>query len=222
VIGEVCGMVRAEMDRLAPPAPPPGVPADIAAEVAAVPLDAEPTLPTRPVAFVGLMCSGKSSLGKRVAAALGVPFVDADREIEATEGRTVADIFAADGESAFRAVEERTLSRLLDEPGVRVVATGGGAVLSPATRAVLHDRAVVFWLRGSPAILASRARPDGSRPLLADDPRGTLERLSAERGPLYAEVAHHVLDVDGGDRRVLLRQVLARLAEGDTPAEETA
>jgi shikimate kinase len=216
--GEVCGMVQAELARSARPVPP-GVPEEIAAEVAAVPLDAEPTMPARPVAFVGLMCSGKSSLGKRVAAALGVPFVDADKEIEAREGRTVADIFAADGEAAFRVLEQQVLADLLAEPGVRVVATGGGAVLSPATRAVLHERAIVFWLRASPGILASRARPDGSRPLLADDPRGTLERLSVERGPLYAEVAHHVLDVDGGDRRVLLRQVLAALA--GAPAEET-
>jgi shikimate kinase len=195
--------------------PPSGVPADIAAEVATVDL-APMTLPDRPVTLVGLMASGKSSLGKRIAAALGVPFVDADREIERRQGRTVAEIFAAEGEPAFRAIEEQVVADLVDEPGVRVVATGGGAVLSPATREHLRRRSIVVWLRASPAILASRVRPDGSRPLLADDPRGTLERLSAERAPLYREVAHHIIDVDGGDRRVLLRAVLAAIQEEPT------
>jgi shikimate kinase len=190
------------------PAAPPGVPDEIAAEVAAIGVG--PTAPPdRPLVFVGLMASGKTSLGKRVAAALGVPFVDCDREIERRDGRTVPEIFAADGEAAFRLMEERTIGDLLAEPGVRVVATGGGAVLSASTRRRLRSSATVVWLRAAPAVLASRARPDGSRPLLKDDARGTLERLSLERAPLYGEVAHHVIDVDGGDRRVLLRAVLA-------------
>jgi shikimate kinase len=199
---------------------PPGVPEDIAAEVAEVPLG-EVTVPDRPVVFVGLMAAGKSSMGKRVAAALGVPFVDADREIEARTGRTVPEIFAADGETAFRVIEEQVIAELVADPEVRVIATGGGAVLSPATRRRLHDSATVVWLRAAPGILASRVKPDGSRPLLVDDPRGTLERLTVERGPLYAEVAHHVIDVDGGDRRVLLRQVLAAVCPlPAVPSEE--
>jgi shikimate kinase len=196
----------------------PGVPAEIVAEVAAA--DVRPTgVPRRPVAFVGLMASGKTSLGRRVAAALGVPFVDCDHEIEAREGRTVAEIFAAEGEAAFRAIEERVIADLVAGPGIRVVATGGGAVLSPATRARLRRSTTVVWLRASPALLASRVHPDGSRPLLVDDPRATLERLAHERGPLYGEVAHHVIDVDGGDRRVLLREVLALVCP---PADEGA
>jgi shikimate kinase len=186
------------------------VPAEIAAEVAAAGIDARAAAgPGRPVVFVGLMASGKTSLGKRTAAALGVPFVDCDAEIERRQGRTVAEIFAADGEAAFRVVEERTIAELVAEAGVRVIATGGGAVLSPSTRRRLRDAAVVVWLRAAPGLLASRVRPDGSRPLLAEDPRGTMERLSGERARLYAEVAHHVIDVDSGDRPVLLRQVLA-------------
>jgi shikimate kinase len=200
---------------------PPGVPTEIAAEVAAAGIDARSTArPPRPVVFVGLMASGKTSLGKRTAAALGVPFVDCDAEIERQEGRTVAEIFAADGQAAFRALEERMIAELVAAPGPRVVATGGGAVLSGATRERLRASAVVVWLRAAPALLASRARPDGSRPLLADDPRGTMERLARERGPLYAEVAHHVIDVDSGDRPVLLRQVLALVCPpaGERPA----
>ena len=201
------------------PGLPPGVPAEIAAEVAAVEVGAV-VAPDRPVAFVGLMASGKSSLGKRVAAALGIPFVDADREIERRHGRTVPEIFAADGESAFRVIEEQVIADLVADPQVRVIATGGGAVLSPATRRALRESAIVVWLRAQPGILAARVKPDGSRPLLADDPRGTLERLIVERGPLYAEVAHHVIDVDGGDRRVLLRQVLAAVCPAPTASEE--
>jgi shikimate kinase len=200
--------------------PPPGVPVEIAAEVATVGIGPVPA-PDRPLVFVGLMASGKSSLGKRVAAALRLPFVDADREIERRQGMTVAEIFAADGEPAFRVLEEQVIADLVTEPEIRVIATGGGAVLSASTRHRLHDVATVVWLRAAPGILASRVKPDGSRPLLADDPRGTLERLAAERAPLYGEVAHHVIDVDGGDRRVLLRQVLAAVCPSSGEPEET-
>jgi shikimate kinase len=201
---------------------PPGVPTEIAAEVATVEVGAV-VAPTRPVAFVGLMASGKTSLGKRVAAKLGVPFVDADKEIETRQGRTVAEIFAADGEAAFRALEEEVIADLVADPQVRVIATGGGSVLSPTNRQRLHDGATVVWLRAAPGILAARVKPDGSRPLLATDARGTLERLAVERGPLYAEVAHHVIDVDGGDRRLLLRQVLAAVCPAPAiPSEEPA
>lgn len=191
----------------------PGVPAEIVEEVAR--LGVGPTAPpSRPVVLVGLMASGKTSLGRRVAAALGIPFVDADREIEERAGCTVAEIFATSGEGAFRATEEAVVAALVTAPDIRVIATGGGAVLSAVTRRLLHEHAQVVWLRASPAILAARARPDGSRPLLVDDPRGTLERLARERAPWYEEVADHVIDVDGGDRRVLLGQVLAALERG--------
>jgi shikimate kinase len=178
------------------------------------------TVPDRPVVFIGLMAAGKSSLGKRVAAVLGVPFVDADREIERRQGRTVPEIFAADGDAVFRSIEEQVLADLIEQVGPRVIATGGGAVLSSVTRRRLRDGAIVVWLRASPAVLASRVRPDGSRPLLVDDPRGTLERLSTERAPLYRDVAHHIIDVDGGDRRVLLRAVLDALS-AEPLSEET-
>jgi shikimate kinase len=208
-------------DEAARPAPPPGVPAEIAEEVAAADVGAV-VPPDRPVAFVGLMASGKTSLGKRVAAALGIAFIDADREIERRTGRTIPEIFAADGEAAFRAIEEQVIAELVTEPTVRVIATGGGAVLSEANRRHLHTSATVVWLRATPGILAGRVKPDDSRPLLATDPRGTLERLSIERAALYGEVAHHVIDVDGGDRRVLLRQVLAAVCPAPAPSEEPA
>ena len=198
---------------------PPGVPDEIAAEVATVEVGPVRS-PERPLVFVGLMASGKSSLGKRVAAKLGVPFVDADREIERRDGRTVPEIFAGDGEPAFRVMEEAVIAELVADPTVRVIATGGGAVLSGPTRRRLREHATVIWLRAAPGILAARVKPDGSRPLLADDPRGTLARLAEERAPLYREVADHVIDVDGGDRKVLLRQVLAAVCPAELVSPE--
>jgi shikimate kinase len=179
-----------------------------------------------PVALVGLMASGKSSVGKRLAARVGAPFVDSDREIEQRAGCTVAELFATEGEAGFRAREAAVLAELLAESEPQVVATGGGSVLDAGTRAVLRRRATVVWLRASPALLASRCRADGTRPLLADDPRATLERLAVERSPLYEEVADHVIDVDSGDRRLILDAVLAAVAPAalslPVPVEESS
>jgi shikimate kinase len=150
------------------------------------------------VVLVGLMGSGKSTVGRRLARSLGRCFVDADEAVEATEGRTIADIFATDGEAAFRQAEHLVLEALLDRPDPTVIAAGGGVVVSEPNRALLRDPAVtVVWLDASPAFLASRAQAKPHRPLLAGaDPRATFARLHEERAPLYAEVADLVVDVE--------------------------
>jgi shikimate kinase len=170
--------------------------------------------PTRPIALVGMMASGKSTVGKRLAQRLGLPFVDTDAEIERRVGRPVAEIFAADGEPAFRAHERAVLTELLTAGTASVVATGGGAVIDPGTRELLEQRATVLWLHASPGVLAHRAQQqDAERPLLADDPRGALERLCAAREPWYRAVADATIEVDMVDRRVVLDRALVALAE---------
>jgi shikimate kinase len=150
------------------------------------------------VVLVGLMGSGKSTVGKRLAAELARDFVDADAALEEHESRTIADIFATDGEAAFREAERGVLDALLDRPDPTVVAAGGGVVVSEANRRRLRQPGVtVVWLDASPAFLASRAKAKPHRPLLATgDRRATFARLHAERAPLYAEVADLVVDVE--------------------------
>lgn len=170
----------------------------------------------RPVVLVGLMGSGKSTVGKRVASALGVPFTDSDAEIERRSGCSVAELFADRGEPAFRALEAELVAELV-EGGPAVIATGGGAVLDPATRAALLG-ATVVWLRATPAVLVHRIADDGTRPLLADDPRGTLQRLASERDPLYREVADAVVDVDNVPRKLVVERVLDALGISGGPS----
>ena len=166
------------------------------------------------------MGSGKSTIGKRLAAQLGRPFVDADEAVEAAAGRTIAELFA-DGEPAFRALEADTLAALLERPDPQVIAAGGGAVVTETTRARLRDPAItVVWLDGSPAFLASRAKPKPHRPLLAHgDARETLTRLHQERAHLYEEVADLVIDVepfhrdDDSPKQALASEVARLVAE---------
>jgi len=137
--------------------------------------------------FVGLMGAGKSAIGRRVAQRLGVPFTDADAEIEAAAGCTIAEIFEHDGEAVFRAGERRVIKRLLDGPP-GVLSTGGGAFMDPATREAVRDRGLSIWLRADLDTLVERTRRRSNRPLLAEgDPRETLARLMAVRDPIYAE-----------------------------------
>ena len=153
--------------------------------------------PQRTVALVGLMGAGKSSIGRRLAQRLGLPFVDADAEIEKAAGATIEEIFEHEGESAFRAGERRVIARLLEEPP-HVLATGGGAFMDAATRGLLAERAVTVWLRADLDLLLSRVARRSNRPLLKDvDPRATLERLIAERYPVYARSDITVDSIDG-------------------------
>jgi shikimate kinase len=150
----------------------------------------------RHLVLVGMMGAGKSSVGAAVAARLGRPFLDTDEMVEATSGRSVRAIFAAEGEAAFRDREAEALASALASPEPAVIAAGGGAVLRDDNRARLRS-AVVVWLRATPATLSVRTAGAGHRPLLDADPAGTLARLAEERRPLYEEVADAVVDVDG-------------------------
>jgi shikimate kinase len=141
----------------------------------------------RTIALVGLMGAGKSAIGKRLAARLGLPFVDADDEIERAAGCTIAEFFERRGEAEFRAGERRVISRLLAGP-LHVLSTGGGAYIDPETRALMRERALTVWLRADLDVLFDRVKRRGHRPLLSNgDPREILERLMALRYPVYAE-----------------------------------
>ena len=145
------------------------------------------------VVLVGVMGAGKSTVGHLLAERLGVPFADVDAVIEQRAGRTISSIFADDGEPVFRQLEEATTVELLGEPGV--LALGGGAVLSRATRAALRDHRVV-WLQVSAATAVQRVGLNEARPLLLGNVRGRLMQLLAERAPLYAEVATEEVSTD--------------------------
>ncbi len=145
--------------------------------------------------LVGMMGTGKSTVGRLLAERLGRRFVDSDEQIEQATGRTVREIFEADGEAAFRRVESDALEAALDDTAPAVVAAAGGVVLDPANRERLRDAGTVVWLVAPPAVLAERVDDGDHRPLLADDPLGVLTALSDERGPLYADVADHVIEV---------------------------
>lgn len=141
----------------------------------------------RPVVMVGMMGAGKSAIGRRLAQRLGVPFVDADTEIERAAGCTIAEIFERHGEASFRDGERRVIARLLEGP-IGVLATGGGAFMDPETRARIRGRAITVWLKADLDTLVERVSRRGHRPLLKNgDPREILARLLEARGPVYAE-----------------------------------
>ncbi|WP_299398600.1 shikimate kinase [Pelagibius sp.] len=151
----------------------------------------------RTIVFVGLMGAGKSCIGRNLAAALDLPFVDADKEIEAAAGCSIEDIFEEHGEEAFRAGERRVIARLLNQPTM-VLATGGGAFMDPDTRKLIHQRATSVWLRADLDLLLRRTARRNNRPLLKrGDPRQILSDLIALRYPVYAEADVTVDSVDG-------------------------
>jgi shikimate kinase len=146
------------------------------------------------VYLVGMPGSGKSTVGEELAGRLGVPFIDLDAEIERREGRSITEIFAADGESAFRALEAKELlDASTHDPAV--IACGGGVVLEPANRITLRNTGTCVYLDVPLEVLASRVRPDAERPLIRAS--GDLERILAERESLYREFAAHVVDGSG-------------------------
>ncbi len=149
--------------------------------------DAEITaaLGTRCVVLVGMMGAGKSTIGRRMAARLRLPFLDADTEIEAAAGMTIPEIFAAHGEPYFRDGEARVIARLLDN-GPAVIATGGGAFMREETRERIRNKAVSIWLKADADTIMKRVRRRSDRPLLQNpDPEGTVNRLLGEREPVY-------------------------------------
>jgi shikimate kinase len=141
----------------------------------------------RSLVLIGMMGAGKSSIGRRLAARMGLPFVDADTEIELAAGMSIPDIFEEHGEAYFRAGEARVITRLLAD-GPRVMATGGGAFMNPGTRDLIADRGLSVWLKAEIDVLMRRIRRRSDRPLLQTaDPEATLAKLIAERYPVYAE-----------------------------------
>jgi shikimate kinase len=162
--------------------------------------------PGAQVVLVGAPGSGKSTVGVRLAEQLGLDFHDVDAVIESRVGKPVSEIFADDGEAVFRAFEEATTAELLGRPGV--LALGGGAVLSPATRHALRGFRVV-WLKVGAPNAARRVGLNEARPLLLGNVRGTLIRLLAERTPLYAEVATESFDTDDHDVAAVVSLIVA-------------
>ncbi len=172
---------------------------------------AGPPLPQRTIVLVGLMGAGKSTVGRRLASALRLPFHDADHEIETAAGCSISDFFQQYGEPAFREGERRVIARLLGSQR-HVLATGGGAFMDPATRALIKREGLSVWLRAEIGLLMERVSKRPTRPLLKNsDPRGTMERLMAERYPVYAE-ADITVDSNGGPHDTVVQQILARLA----------
>ena len=149
------------------------------------------------IVLVGMMGTGKTTVGRIVARRLGRPFVDSDELIEAATGRTVRQIFADDGEEAFRVLEHAALFDALAAAEPAVIAAAGGVVLRAENRTALRDAdARVVWLVAEPETLSERVRSGGHRPLLDDDPDATLRRMAIDREPLYREVADAVVSVD--------------------------
>jgi shikimate kinase len=163
------------------------------------------------IALVGLMGVGKSSVGRRLANALNLPFRDADSEVETAAGRSISDIFAELGEAAFREGERRVIARLLDQPP-HVLATGGGAFMSPETRRLIKSKAVSVWLKTDLDILARRVSRKGTRPLLSGkDAMEVLQAQAEARYPAYAE-ADVVVETGDAAHHVTVDQVIRALS----------
>jgi shikimate kinase len=159
-----------------------------------------------------MMGAGKTTVGRLLADRLGCPYLDSDGEVEVATGRTVPELFAAEGEAAFRAAETEALQRAAAVEGQVVVAVAGGAVLDPGNRALLRRSGTVVWLRADPQTLARRVGDGAGRPLLDGDPAAALANLDGIRRPLYAELAEVVVDVDGLAPAEVAEQVLEALS----------
>ncbi len=181
----------------------------------AEPLEAKVSrlLSGRALVMVGMMGAGKSSIGRRLANRLGMPFVDADVEIERAANQTISEIFDRHGEAYFRDGERRVIQRLLDGKP-KVLATGGGAFVNAETRAAIQDDgAISIWLKADRDVLMSRVKRRSNRPLLkTGDPEATMDRLIAERYPLYAEATIQVQSRDVA-HDVVIDDILAALAD---------
>src|SRR3954467_14333724 len=188
---------------------------DLSTEAAALaPQDATlvAALGRRSVVLVGMMGAGKSSIGRRLAQRLGLDFVDADAEIEAAAGMTIAEIFTSYGEPYFRSGEQRVIARLLDS-GPQVLATGGGAFINPETRAGIRTKGVSVWLKAEFDVLMKRVkrRATADRPMLQGDPAQRIRHLIGERYPIYAEADVTVISRDVS-HEVIVAEIITELA----------
>jgi len=166
----------------------------------------------RPVVLVGMMGVGKSTIGRKLAQLLGLPFHDADDEIEKAAQLSIAEIFERFGEAHFRDGERRVIARLL-EGGPGVLATGGGAFVQPETRALIHRKGIAVWLDSDVATLVDRVTRKDSRPLLrGGDPKEIVARLKAEREAAYAEAPIKVMS-DAGPHGEAINRILKALNE---------
>jgi shikimate kinase len=170
----------------------------------------------RPIVLVGLMGAGKSTVGRRLAKRLDLPFVDSDVEIEEASGASTADLFERYGEHDFRDGERRLVARLV-EGDVRVIATGGGAFIDPRTRQLLNERAITIWLDAPIEVLAERTARRDNRPLLKKGNRAEiLARLAEERRLSYSEAQIHVRSSSGAHSDVvdaIIAAILEHLGE---------
>lgn len=169
---------------------------------------------SRPIVLVGLMGAGKTSVGRRLAEKLGIPFVDADHEIEAAAGKSIKEIFADHGEPYFREGERRVIQRLIGN-GAQVLATGGGAYINDETRARIQEKGISVWLRASLPLLMKRVGKRNDRPLLmADDPEAVMRGLMETRYPIYAlaDIMVESRDVQHGQ---MVNDVIRALAQWD-------
>lgn len=170
----------------------------------------------QPIVLVGLMGAGKSSVGRRLAKALGVPFADADDEIVRAAGQSIVDIFETYGEAHFRQGERQVIARLLDD-APHVLATGGGAFVDPDTRALIKDKALSVWLRVELDVLMARVLRRDTRPLLrVSDPRKVMSELMAAREPFYAQADIIVDSADGPHQRTVDAVIAALNAYRET------
>ncbi|CDN49779.1 shikimate kinase [Neorhizobium galegae] len=183
---------------------------------------ARAVLGKRNLIFVGLMGAGKSAIGRLVAQSLSIPFIDTDAEIEKVSRMTISELFAAYGETEFRALETRVIERLL-RGGPRVVSTGGGAFINENTRHQIKIGGISIWLKADLDVLWERVNKRDHRPLLkTENPRQTLENLMIQRYPIYAEADVTVLS-ENVRKDVMVNEVLAAVAnlsgESELPSE---
>jgi 3-dehydroquinate synthase len=170
--------------------------------------------------LVGLMGAGKTTIGRLLARRLDMTFIDSDHEIEARTGATIPWIFEIEGEASFRRREADVIRELTSQNGI-VLATGGGAVLNPASRALLAERGTVIYLRASVSSILQRTAHDKNRPLLQTaDPRKKLEDLTAQREPLYREIADIVIDTGRPNVQSMVQTILDQLEAGNAEREQ--
>ncbi len=176
-------------------------------------MNPSPTPPcSKPIVLVGLMGAGKSSIGRRVAGALAVPFIDTDTEITEAAGCSIADIFNKYGEAAFRDVEAKVFGRIVQD-GVRVIASGGGAFINPTIRSLLGETCICIWLRADLETLLERTSRKNTRPLLeTGDPRKILSDLIEHRYPIYEE-ADIIVDSENCSHELTVDKVMQALRD---------